>query len=31
MKINALERQLECKIEEAVFLQLADELAKEEE
>ncbi len=31
MKIKALERQLECRIDEAVFLQLADELAREEE
>ena len=30
MMIKALERQLECRIDEAVFSQLADELAKEE-
>ena len=30
MKIKALERQLECRIDEAVFSQLAAELAEEE-
>ena len=30
MKIKALERQLECRIDQAVFEQLAQELAREE-
>ena len=30
MKIKALERQLECRIEQTVFEQLAQELAEEE-
>ncbi len=30
MKIKALERQLECRIEQSVFEQLAQELAEEE-
>ena len=30
MKIKALERQLECRIEQTVFEQLASELAEEE-